>query len=384
MFPKARRLFTLGGIDVRADASWLLIVVLVLVSFFTRWTEAFGAPTAAGMALGGAVLFFASLVAHELGHALEARHRDVEVTGVTLFLLGGVTEMHTDAKRPRDEFAIAAVGPFLSLVAGAAFGIIAATLDFWVDWPAAEMVFGTLGWLNVGLAIFNLVPGAPLDGGRVLRAGLWFVLRDRRRAIAWSARAGQGFAIALWFLAARVLLLGGITDALWFAFIGWFLWQAAGAERRHVALDRLLDGHHAGGLDLDVAELVDVEASLAMLVDIDDPRATVQVRPVQRDGEVVGALLLSDVREMHPQDRVFRVAGEVMRDAADLPRISSETRVWDLLQTFQRHPLVLLDLDDGRTTTVTSRQFAVALERLRQRRHDGAAVTTGAPTGDGA
>ncbi len=368
MFPKALTIFTLRGIAVRADPSWLLIAVLVLYSFFDRWNGLFGTSTAAAMAVGAAVLFFVSLLAHELGHAVEARHRDVEVSGVTLFLLGGVTEMHSDAKRPRDEFAIAAVGPFLSLVAGALFGILAATLDYWVDWPAVEMVFGTLGWMNVGLAIFNLVPGAPLDGGRVLRAGLWFVLGDRRRAIAWSARAGQGFAVVLWALAIRTGLAGGISDALWLAFVGFFLWQAASAERRHVALDRMLDGETAASLGVEIRPSVDGQASVAMLLDGLDPDLVPDARPVALDGAVVGALVTDDIRSMHPQDRVFRVAEEVMRPAADLPRVAHDTRVWDLLQTFQTHPLVLLDLADGQTTTVTSRQFGEALERLRLRR----------------
>ncbi len=367
MFPRAVTLFSVRGIEVRADPTWLVIAALVLLSFFTRWQADFGTVPALGMATLAAVLFFASLLVHELGHAFEARHRDVEVRGVTLFLLGGVTEMHGDSARPRDEFAIAAVGPFLSLVLGALFGILTATIDFWFVLDPLTMVLGTLGWLNVGLAIFNLVPGAPLDGGRVLRAGLWWLLGDRRRAIAWSARAGQGFAIVLWVLAARVLLLGGITDALWLGFVGWFLWRAAGAERRHVALTRLLDGHHAGELDLEPVEAVPADASLAMLVDAVDPSRSPAVRPVSDDGEVVGALVLDDVRDVHEQDRVFRSARDVMRPAADLPRIASDTTVWDLLQAFQRHPLVLVDLDDGRTTTLTSRQFGDWLERLRLR-----------------
>lgn len=379
MFPKAIRLFTINDVEVRADPTWLVIVVLVLASFLSRFQGGFGTAAAVAMATTAALGFFASLVVHELGHALEARHRGIEVTGVTLFLLGGVTEMHGEARRPRDEFVVAAVGPFLSLVLGALFGVATTTVAYWSPTPAVEMVLGTLGWLNVGLAIFNLVPGAPLDGGRVLRAGLWAVLGDRQRAIAWSARAGQGFALALWALAIRVLLSGIVSDALWLAFVGWFLWQAAGMERRQVALVRLLHGRRAGALDVEVVPAVDVDDNVAMLVDLadaDDATAT-PARPVDRDGEVVGALVLDDVRGMHPQDRVFRCAADVMRPADALPRVGPETGVLELLQTFQRHPLVLLQLDDGRTTTLTSRQFAVAVEALRRPRVPSATTSRG-------
>lgn len=368
MFPRAIRLARFGGIDVRLDRSWLVIAVLIVLSFQSRWSASFGTGPALVMAAVGSLLFFASLLLHEMGHAVEAKHRDIGVKGVTLFVLGGVTEMESDAKRPRDEFVIAAVGPFLSLVAGATFGLLATGFDLFFDVPEAEHVLGLLGWLNVGLALFNLVPASPLDGGRILRAAIWAATGDRRRAIALSARSGQLLALLVMVLVVRGLVVGDVMQAAVNLLVAWFLWSAAGAELRHVALDRLLDGARAGGLQIESGDEVDAGASVATLAEDLPAERAVGARPVLDDGEVVGALVLQDVLDLHPQDRVFRVARDLMRPAAGLPRITRDTAVWDLLEVFQRVPLVLLDLDDGRTTTVTARQFATAVEHLRLER----------------
>ncbi|MFT5221936.1 MAG: hypothetical protein ACI867_000231, partial [Glaciecola sp.] len=289
--------------------------------------------------------------------------------GITLFLLGGVTEMQDDAKRPRDEFAIAAVGPFISLVTGALFGLLATMADLLLDAPALEHTLGLVGWLNVGLALFNLLPASPLDGGRVLRSMAWAVTGSRRKGIVVSARAGQLLALLVGLLVIQALTNGNLLSAMVNALVAWFLWSASQAELRHAALDRLLEGEHAGALDVVASERIDAETSLAVVSAELEAHSMLGARPVVGPGgEVVGALVLSDVTDMHPHDQTFRVARDIMRPVADLPKISSGTSVWDLLETFQREPLVLLDLDDGRTTTLTARQFAEALEGLRRRR----------------
>src|SRR4051794_18079946 len=190
---RGARLARIGGITVRADASWLIAVALVTWSFWDRFDNdrRFGGNAAFLMALAAAVLFFVSVLAHELAHALEARSRGVPVGGITLFLFGGATEMQVEARRPIDEFAFTAVGPFTSLTVGCLFGLLAVTADHRGLAEAAE-VFGVAGWLNVGLAAFNLLPGAPLDGGRIVRAVAWKLTGNRPRAVRIAARAGQG------------------------------------------------------------------------------------------------------------------------------------------------------------------------------------------------
>src|SRR5579884_3145352 len=182
----------IGGITVRAHPSWLVALALVTWSFWDRFDHdpRFTTTAALVMAVVTAALFFASVLAHELGHALEARFRRLPVGGITLFLFGGATEVPEGARRPLDEFVMVAVGPFVSLTLGCGFGLLATAADHTGLRPLAE-VAGVLGWLNVGLAVFNVLPGSPLDGGRMLRAVAWRVTGDRHRAGVIAARAGQ-------------------------------------------------------------------------------------------------------------------------------------------------------------------------------------------------
>lgn len=365
MFPRARTLLTVAGIEVRVTSSWLIIAVLIVLSFQSRWAANFGAATALGMAVVGGALFFISLLAHEMGHALEARHRGIQVDGVTLFILGGVTEMRSEALRPRDEFAIAAVGPFVSFVAGATFGLLATLVNEVWQAPAVAAVLGLLGWLNVGLAVFNLLPASPLDGGRVLRSGLWAVLGNRRRAIVIAARAGQLLAVAVVALAVRDLLAGALVQGGVNLLVAGFLWSAATSELRHARLDRLIGGVRTGTLELEQLESVGADTSLDLVANLLDEDTATGARPVTDGGEVIGAVLLEEVWALHPQDRTFRVVRDLMRPMASLVRMASDTPLWDLVEVLRNESFVLVELDDGRTTTVTARQLARALEALQ-------------------
>jgi Zn-dependent protease len=253
MFPRALRLVRIAGVDIRLDPSLLLFAALIVWTFTGRFQPAHGLTVAVTMALVGTVCFLASILAHELAHALEARHRGMHVEGVTLFLFGGVTEMHAHGQTARDELAVAAVGPYVSLLCAAVLGLLATfasdLLPAAVAAPVAT-VAGLLGWLNLALAVFNLVPGAPLDGGRVLRAVLWLLLHDRMLALRVSVRAGQTLAIILvvaggWLL---VRVPGSALSALLTAAIGVFLYVAARKELQHAILDELLTEHTVGQL----------------------------------------------------------------------------------------------------------------------------------------
>ena len=168
MFTHSRTLVRIGGIPVRVDASWFLIILLLAWSFWTRFTTVpptHRAGVALLMAVTATALFAVSLLGHELAHALEARRRGVPVGGITLYLFGGATEiLSEEVKGPGDQLALTIAGPWTSLVFGALFGLIA-YLSQQAGSQALSDVFGELGWLNALLAIFNLLPGAPLDGG---------------------------------------------------------------------------------------------------------------------------------------------------------------------------------------------------------------------------
>lgn len=238
----------LAGVEVSFDLSIVVLVVLVGWAFTSLFRGAHDLPVAVGMAAIGAVLVVLTTLAHELGHALEARSRGIRVEGITLLLFGGVTELHVEGQSARDELAVAAVGPWISLVCAAGFGLLATFADVLVPataaGPVAE-VAGVLGWWNLLLAAFNLVPGAPLDGGRVLRALLWMLTGDRLRALRISVRAGQLLGVAVILFGLVVLVRGGPRATLVvaaFVLSGVFLLRAATTELRHAELNAVLDG----------------------------------------------------------------------------------------------------------------------------------------------
>lgn len=220
MFGARWTVATVRGVPVNVGPS-----VLLLVGLFTFWLarDFVTHPVFAGATVGAwvaaavtTVLFIGCILAHEVGHAVTSLDRDVTVRGITLFLLGGVTESVGEPKRATDEVVIVGIGPLISLVIAAVFGLLVRALP---DFSAPELVAGYLAWLNGAMAVFNLVPGYPLDGGRLLRAVLWLVTGSRHRATRLAARVGQVFASTL--LLGAVLSVTGVPTfeprSLWIA-----------------------------------------------------------------------------------------------------------------------------------------------------------------------
>jgi Zn-dependent protease len=230
---KPRTIFRVGGVDIRLDNSWLVIAALVTFLFWDTFNQRRGAAAAVVMAVAATLLFFGSVLGHEVAHALEARHRGIEVRSITLYLFGGATETASEARRPGDEFAVTAVGPWTSLVLGCGFGLIAFGAGR-ANLAAVGQVAALLAWSNLLLGFFNLLPGAPLDGGRILDSIVWRVTgdHDRARRVATSAGRLLGYALVLLGFLEALVVSGGFISGLWLAFIGWFLAQAAAAEAR--------------------------------------------------------------------------------------------------------------------------------------------------------
>jgi Zn-dependent protease len=240
-----------GGLRVagfRVRVGWGAAAIAALLGWslatgaFPAWYPGHpgGAYWTAGLVTAG--LFLASVLAHELGHALVARRAGLRVADITLWILGGVARIHGDAPTPGAALRIAAVGPLVSLGLALGFGLAAVALAVL---GSGGLVAGVLVWLagmNALLAAFNLLPGAPLDGGRVLRALLWRRHGDPVRAAVTAARAGQAIGVGLVAVGLAQLFLGGGTGGVWNALIGWFVLNAARAEGRQAELERGL-GH---------------------------------------------------------------------------------------------------------------------------------------------
>jgi Zn-dependent protease/CBS domain-containing protein len=243
------RLGKIAGIPVGVNGGVLVIIALVAIGLaFGRLPAAHpGRATAAYVVAGllAAVLFVASLLAHELAHAVVARAKGVEVEGITLWLLGGVAQLRNEARSPGIEFIIAVVGPATSLALGGIFGGVAIGLDAVGAGGLPAAVVGYLATVNIALAVFNLVPAAPLDGGRVLRAAVWRGTGDRVRAAQVAAGAGRLFGLVLIVAGVAQILFGGL-GGLWLALVGWFLVQAASAEAEQAVLGQRLHGVRVG------------------------------------------------------------------------------------------------------------------------------------------
>ena len=369
MFSAAIRVARIGGIEVRLDPSLLLLVLLVSWAFSTRFEADHGLTVALIMAVTGALLVLLTTLAHELAHAFEARQRNIEVAGVTLFLFGGVTEMHAHGQNARDELAIAVVGPWISLVCGAVFGLIATFADdvlpaAMAD-PVAE-VAGLLGWWNVLIAVFNLVPGAPLDGGRVLRAVLWMALGDRLKALTIAVRVGQALGLGLVafgvfaFIRAPALWLASAT----FALVGVFLFNAARKELVHARMDAVLHDRTVGELTGTPPPPWSAETLLDRIFHTGGDLISVDV-----DGGLqvieIGALAA-----LHPTDMAVRTAGDIAEPIGEVPTVSTDDDLHTMIERFQgAHHVVGLSVDGQLVAALTEREVAGALEMLRRNGH---------------
>jgi Zn-dependent protease/CBS domain-containing protein len=310
MFGTAWRVARIAGIEIRIDSSWAVIALLITYSMYLRssvlYPELSGGG-AVGLGIGATALFFGSVLVHELAHALVAQARGIRVQDITLFLFGGVTRARVESRGPGDEFLIALVGPLTSGLLAGLFGIVASLGHDVLSAPLAG-TFGYLAWTNLLLAVFNLVPGFPLDGGRLLRAAIWKTTGSLGRATRIASVAGQGVGWLLVAAGVAWLLGGDLAGGIWFAFIGWFLVQAARSSYQELQLQQLLRGVEAEEVMAAALRRIPPELSLQDAVDDYFMRYDHGAFPVEEQGRTIGLLTLRGVRrvprEQWPTHRV--------------------------------------------------------------------------------
>lgn len=268
----------------------------------------------------GALVLLASLVAHELAHAVVARRAGVAVGSVTLWLFGGVTTMGGEATTPAAAFRIAIAGPATSLALAAIFGGLVTVLPMVGITPIAVGVASWLAGINLLLGLFNLLPGAPLDGGRVLRAVLWRRHGDSVRASIGAARAGRVVAFILIGLGLAEFLLGGVVGGVWLAFIGWFIFAASREEETRISTQQMFSG-------VRVADAMTARPHTApgwITVDdfvqryvLGDRHSAYPV--VDQSGAISGLITLRQLRDVAPERRATTTVGEVAQPLQDVP-----------------------------------------------------------------
>lgn len=330
------RLGRVSGIPVGANAGVLVIVVLVVSSLaavrFPAMDPGRGTVAYLVAALVAAVVLLASLLAHELGHALVARAKGLEVEAITLWMLGGVAQLRGAARTAGAEFAVAVVGPLVSLVLGALFGVMTTVTARVTDDVLVVSTLGYLAVLNVSLALFNMVPAAPLDGGRVLMAAIWRLTGDRLRASVTAARVGRGAGLGMIGVGVAVLLLRGSFGGLWLALIGWFLVHAATAEEEHSLMGGRLGGLRVGEVmtrdpftaraDLPVSRFV---AEVVM-------RHRFSSYPLtDEQGRLAGLVTLNRLRALRGHEASARRLGDVACPAPEVPLAGEEELLIEVL-----------------------------------------------------
>lgn len=358
----AERMFTGGiqlgrifGIRIRLD--WSLILIFFLVVFdlgaglLPRWHPAWGPVLSWSVALAAAVLFFVSILLHELSHSLVAKAFGIPVSSITLFLFGGVSSIEHDPNSPGEEALMAGVGPLTSIGLGVVFlalaWLVSALPADVAANPALAMqqmsplstLLAWLGPINILVGVFNLIPAFPLDGGRVLRATLWALTRSLRKATRWASRAGQAFA---WFLIATgvamafgfyVPLLGrGLVGGLWLAFIGWFLNTAAVASYRQVLIRGLLQDVPVTRLMRPLPVRIDPASPIRVLVDDYLLATDEHVFTVATTDRIVGLVRASDVRKASRAAWETEPVSAIMTPFDALPKALPS---WDTFQALQ-------------------------------------------------
>jgi Zn-dependent protease/CBS domain-containing protein len=321
----------IGGVEVRVNWSWLIVLALIVWTLadgvFPSQNPGLSGDTHLAMAVVAALLFFASILLHELGHAWEARREGLEVDGITLWLFGGVSQFKGGFPSAGAEFRIAIAGPLVSLILGVVFVLIAiAGLPSAVDGVAAW-----LGYINLALLVFNLIPALPLDGGRVLRAALW----QSRGDLGWATRVGTDIGRVFGYLfiglGVAMFIFQGSFSGAWLAFIGWFLLQAATAEARYIATEAALHGLRVR--DLMVRDPVTVDGNLTVGQFMDEVARSRRFTtyPVVDGGRPIGLLAFGSVAALPRSEWDSRRVREAMLPLERVPLLTEDETAIDAL-----------------------------------------------------
>lgn len=311
------------GIEIRLEPSWFIIFALLTFSLSGMLGGAhpdLSAPVHWTVALLGSLFFFGSILTHEVAHSLVALRTGVRVHSITLHIFGGVSRLGSDAKRPRDEFLIAIVGPATSFFLGALFLAARSAL------PAASIaacVAQWLGYVNLALGAFNLLPGFPLDGGRVLRSVVWAATKDLRKADNVALLGGRAVAYGLIFTGVTLAFgLGQFPSGLWLGFLGWFLLSAAQSSRLQSTLRDILGRLHVKDVMREASPVVSPDTAVGTLVEERILRTGERTFFVSDERCFLGLVALQDIKSVPRHRWGTLVLRDVMVPAGDVVSVS--------------------------------------------------------------
>ena len=350
------------GIEIGLHYSWVVIAALIIFSLAGYFREAnpqWGSRTIWISAFIAGVLFFLSIVVHELAHSVVARSRGLTVKSITLFALGGVAQIENEATEPNTEFWMGIVGPISSVVIGVIF-LAMALLFGWTPMAATDTpslaILVWLGYINISLAIFNMIPGFPMDGGRVLRAVIWWVTGSADRSTMAAARAGQLIAVGLIVFGIILLFTGGGFGGLWLALIGLFLHDAAKASYGQVEINELLRGAEVSDAMTRDCPTVDGQTNLQTFADEFLLRTGQRFFIVAENGLITGIITPHEVKTVEKTRWPYKLVSDVMRPLNQLRTVSPGTSMTEVLETMTRDDVNQLPvMSRGRLEGIISR-----------------------------
>ncbi|MCP3677418.1 MAG: CBS domain-containing protein [Deltaproteobacteria bacterium] len=332
---KGLKLFKVIGIQISLDYTWFIIFALVAWTlsqgYFPSVLPGLAMWIYIAMGVVSSLLLFASILLHELSHSYVANRLGMDIRGITLFIFGGIAELSREPDDPRMELKIAIAGPIASVVLAIFFWFITEGLTAMALFPLVASVCNYLAIINIVVVIFNMIPGFPLDGGRVLRAIWWMKSGNLQRATMVASRVGKGFALFLIFFGILQTFTGNIIGGLWMVFIGFFLQQAAESGSREVLIKNSLSGIRVG--DVMTREVVTVHPDDSLQIIVDDYlfRHHCVSFPVVAASRLVGMLNLGDIRAVPKEKwRETRVR-DVMEPVTQRSIASSEETAIEVL-----------------------------------------------------
>lgn len=366
-----RQAISLGrilGIPIGLDYSWFLIFVLLTWTLaasyypaeFRNWSTAqywiVGAVTA--------IMLFVSVLLHELGHSVIAMRYKIPVRSITLFIFGGVAEIGAEPPSAAAEFWIAIAGPVVSFALAIFFGSLQ---PIFVAVAPLLALAKYLAYINGTLALFNLIPGFPLDGGRVFRAIVWGVTHSLRRATLVAANVGRAVAFLFIIVGVWQVLTGNLGNGLWIAFIGWFLESAASAQVQQQMVHDLLADHRVSEVMSRGYATIPADATLQHLVDDHILGAGRRCFVVTRSDEAIGLLTLHNVKEVPRAEWATTTVAQTMIPMAQVKRVEPEAELWAALEEMDRDGVNQLPvMADGHCTGMLSREDLVSFMRTRR------------------
>ena len=364
------RLGRLFGIPITIHYSWLLIYALVVWSLATDYLPLHHPGIAGGAnwawAIAAALLFFASVLAHELAHSLVARARGIPVGGITLFALGGVSELKQDATRPRVELLVALVGPLSSLLLAGLLWVMWRWLLPW-NMPAAAVAF-YLAYGNAALGVFNLIPGFPLDGGRALRAIAWALSGDLGWATRLAIRTGRAAAGLLVAFGVWQTFAGAEVNGLWLILIGWFLWSASEGEGARTTTQSALRGTTVETFVNRNIVVLDADVSVTEAVEQIAAAPAQPLYPVMAEGTLLGALTPHDIAHF-PVDRWRATSVNwLARRGEPLPTLPLQTDATEALGKLDELQTEALPVTDAAGRFVGTFERSMVLRWLKLQR----------------